>query len=171
MNILLFLIFVVFSAFNAVNAFTPFASLNINIKLKNNYRKLKMISMNFEDNFDKFFEDNFEKNYDELVSKYENNKKEYKEESNKCVNPIKEIYTVIWNISLQSEFLLNDIGLHNLNYKFYEKNSFTKKRFDKIYEKHIKDTAFSESKGPFIFKNEQFIGGIFELYEQIFYNN
>ena len=64
MNTLIFLVFIALNALITGNAFKQ-----LNIKISNNfkfYTKIKMVNLNYEDEFDKFYEENFNKNYDNL---------------------------------------------------------------------------------------------------------
>ena len=175
MYILLFLVFV---AFNTVNAFKP-----LNIKLKNNFKLytkfktiniIKMVNINYEEYFDKFYEENFDKNYNELNKRFENNFNNHFDKNlnklRKAIN-FQDSYIVIWDESLKCDMLLYDMYLHNLNTKFYKLNSFNKKNIYKLYETRINNIQFLNSSEPWIFKNGEFIGGIFELYESLFYKS
>ena len=163
MNILLFLVFII-----AVNAFKPF-----NVKIKNNfkfYKKFKMVNLNYEDEFDKFYQENFDKNYDNLNKIFENDfNKLVQNNFNKSSNSSLLNYTIIWNSSIKSDMLLYDMYLFNINAKLYERSKFGKKNLDQIYNKYIKNIEFLNPKEPWVFKNGEFIGGIFELYESLFY--
>jgi len=164
MNILLFLVFII-----AVNAFKT-----LNIKIRNNfkvYTKFKMVNLNYEDEFDKFYQENFDKNYDNLNKIFENDfNKVIKNNFNKTTSNTSSLkYIIIWNSSIKSDMLLYDLYLFNLNAILYERSKFGKKNLDQIYNKYIKDIKFLNPKEPWVFKNGEFIGGIFELYESFFY--
>ena len=163
MNILLLLVFII-----AVNAFKP-----LNGKVKNNfkfYKNFKMVNLNYEDEFDKFYEENFNKNYDNLNKIFENDFNRFVQDNfNKTSNSSILNYTIIWNSSIKSDMLLYDMYLYNLNATLYERSKFGKKNLDQIYNKYIKDIKFLNLDEPWIFKNGEFIGGIFELYESLFY--
>jgi hypothetical protein len=154
--------------FIAVNAFKQ-----INVIVKNNfkfYKKFKMVNLNYEDEFNKFYEENFDKNYDNLNKIFENDFNRYIQDNfNETSNSSLSNYIIIWDSSIKSDMLLYDMYLYNLNATLYERNKFGKKNLDRIYNKYIKNIQFFDSDEPWIFKNGEFIGGIFELYELFFY--
>jgi len=164
MNIFLFFVFII-----AVNSFKQ-----LNVKIKNNfkfYTKFKMVNLNYEDEFDKFYEVNFDKNYDNLNKIFENDFNKFiKNNFNKTTsNSTLLNYIIIWNSSIKSDMLLYDLYLFNLNATLYERSKFGKKNLDRIYNKYIKNIEYFNSDEPWVFKNGEFIGGMFELYESLFY--
>jgi hypothetical protein len=82
----------------------------------------------------------------------------------KMMNGIDDVlYTVIWNSSQLCDDLLNDMNNHNLHTLFIEKNSYNKKELAHII-KICNDPEFNFEKEPWIFEEETFIGGLFEIY-------
>jgi hypothetical protein len=81
------------------------------------------------------------------------------------------IYIIIWkndNKTVKNK-IIEDLEYYNLKYLLCEFKEYDTNELVKIYYKHIRLlNDFDYNNQPWIFKDEKFIGGIFEFYANLY---
>jgi hypothetical protein len=112
----------------------------------------------------------FNKRYQEYINQSfedELNKDFNYEFAETCKKPT---FVMMWYKSDVCDSILHDMKTHNMNTYFCDRSCFDKIDLDRIYKKHVKNVKFDHKNEPWIFKDDEFIGGIFEVYQYMFYN-
>jgi len=82
------------------------------------------------------------------------------------------IYIIISFRTKKTAKLLDDMNYFGLQTVFCDMHNYNKKELKNIYFKYIRRAKFSfnYSEQPWIFENNKFIGGLFEIYSKIYEN-
>jgi len=80
------------------------------------------------------------------------------------------IYVIIAFKNVIIDKLLDDMDYLDLQVIFCDISEYKKDELDILYNNYIKKENFSYKTQPWIFKNNEFIGGLFEIYSRIYKN-
>lgn len=105
-----------------------------------------------------------------LQLKYSINNKMFENENS--LNIDDPIYIIISFRTTKAGKLLDDMNYMGLQTVFCDMHNYKKDELKKIYNKYIKKAKFyfNYTEQPWIFENNKFIGGLFEIYSKIYEN-
>lgn len=77
---------------------------------------------------------------------------------------IKPLYVVIWKQCPTCTILLKNMKKSGLNTFFANMRDYSDAELNEMYDKHVSKVDFNYLKEPWIFKDDDFIGGLSQIY-------
>lgn len=78
---------------------------------------------------------------------------------------IKPLYVVIWKQCPSCNILLKNMKKNGLNTFYVNMRDYSDVELNEMYDKHVSKIDFNYLKEPWIFKDDNFIGGLSQIYD------